>query len=98
MENSPELKALIRKNAHLFWYIKDSEKENLALPVVVEFFLNYAQKEDIKALFDIAGIDNVADVFFWQIKTWRGRSNYLPVFQNFFTLYFKKYVPKYSGQ
>ncbi len=38
MENSPEFKALIRKNAHLFWYSKDSEKEKLPLPVVVEFF------------------------------------------------------------
>jgi hypothetical protein len=35
MENSPELKALIRKYAHLFWYTKDSEKEQLPLPVVV---------------------------------------------------------------
>jgi hypothetical protein len=47
MENSPELKALIRKNAHLFWYSKDSEKENLPLPVVLEFFINYADKETI---------------------------------------------------
>jgi hypothetical protein len=26
MQNSPELKALIRKNAHLFWYIKGQRK------------------------------------------------------------------------
>jgi hypothetical protein len=40
MENSPELKALIRKNAHLFWYSKDSEKENLPLPVAGQTHLN----------------------------------------------------------
>jgi hypothetical protein len=97
MENSPELKALIRKNAHLFWYIKDSGKENLPLPVVVEFFLNYAQKEDVKSLFSIAGIENVAEIFFKQTSAWGHRSNYLPVVQNFFTLYFKKYVPQYPG-
>ena len=96
MENSPELKALIRKNAHLFWYSKDSEKENLPLPVVVEFFLNYANKENIKSLFDIAGIEKVAEIFFKQTNTWGDRSNYLPVMQNYFTLYFKKYVPQYS--
>lgn len=96
MENSSALKALIRKNAHLFWYIKDSEKENLPLSVVVEFFLNYAQKEDVKALFEIAGINNVADVFFKQINTWGHRSNYLPVMQNYFSLYFEKYASKYS--
>ena len=92
MENSPELKALIRKNAHLFWYSKDSEKENLPLPVVLEFFINYAGKEDIKALFDIVGIKNAAAVFFEQIKKWGNRSNYFPEFQNYFTLYFTRYA------
>jgi hypothetical protein len=63
MENSPELKALIRKNAHLFWYSKDSEKENLPLPVVLEFFINYADKETIKELFDVVGIKTAAAFF-----------------------------------
>ena len=62
MQNSPELKALIRKNSHLFWYTKDSEKENLPLPVVLEFFINYASREDIKELFRIVGIKNAAKV------------------------------------
>jgi len=92
MENSPELKALIRKNAHLFWYSKDAEKENLPLPVVLEFFINYADKEDIKALFNIVGIKQAAAVFFEQIKIWGKRSNYFPEFQNYFTLYFTRYA------
>ena len=92
MENSAELKALIRKNAHLFWYTKDSEKENLPLPVVLEFFINYADKEEIKSLFAIVGIKNAAKVFFEQIEKWGNRTNYFPEFQNYFTLYFKKYA------
>lgn len=93
MENSPELKALIRKNAHLFWYTKDSEKENLPLPVVLEFFINYAGKEDIKALFEIVGIKNAAKVFFEQInKSERVSNNFEPLAKNYFTLYFKKYA------
>lgn len=92
MENSPELKALIRKNAHLFWYSKDSEKENLPLPVVLEFFINYADKEEIKALFNIVGIKNAAAVFFEQVKTWDKRTNYFPELQNYFTLYFTRYA------
>ena len=93
MDNSPELKALIRKNAHLFWYIKDSEKENLSLPVVLEFFINYADKEDIKALFEIVGIKKAAEVFFEQInKSERAANNYEPVSRNYFSLYFKKYA------
>jgi hypothetical protein len=78
MQNSPELKALIRKNTDLFWYTKNSEKENLPLPVVLEFFLNYASKEGIKELFRIVGIINAANVFFEQVKNWGDRSNYFP--------------------
>jgi hypothetical protein len=93
MENSPELKALIRKNAHLFWYSKDSEKENLPLPVVLEFFINYADKEDIKELFRIVGIKNAAAVFFEQInKSERAANNYEAISRNYFSLYFKKYA------
>ena len=92
MENSPELKALIRDNAHLFWYTKDSEKEKLPLPVVLEFFLNYADKEAVKSLFKIVGLKNAADTFFKQIELMGDRSNYLPMTQNFFSLYFKKYA------
>ncbi len=92
MENSPELKALIRENAHLFWYSKDSEKENLPLPVVLEFFINYAGKETIKELFAIVGIKAAAAAFYEQLKTQKGRSNYIPELRNFFTLYFNKYA------
>ena len=84
MENSPELKALIRKNASLFWYSKDSEKENLPLAVVLEFFLNYADKEQIKKLFEVVGIENAAAEFFKQIDLMGERSNYIPQFQNYF--------------
>jgi hypothetical protein len=81
MENPPELKALIRKNAHLFWYIRDDKKEDLPLSVVLEFFINYADKEDIKELFRIVGIKNAAKVFFEQVnKSERVANNYFPEF------------------
>jgi hypothetical protein len=92
MENAPELKALIRKNAYLFWYSKDSEKENLPLSVVLEFFINYAQLEDIKELFKIVGIKNAAKVFFEEIgKSERAANNYDNLSRNFYTLLFTKY-------
>ena len=68
------------------------KKENLPLPVVLEFFINYADKEGIKALFAIVGIKNAAKVFFEQIETWCNRFNYFPEFQNYFILYFKRYA------
>ena len=93
MENSLELKVLIRKNDNIFWYSKDTEKENLPLPVVLEFFINYADKESIKELFKIVGIKTAADTFFEQINTSeRMANNYFPELRNFFTLYFKKYA------
>ena len=91
MENSPELKALIRKNASLFWYIKDSEKENLPLEVVLEFFLNYAREEDVKRLIELQGKQELATIFFNQINTSeRVANNYNALSRNFFSLYFAK--------
>ncbi len=93
MKHSKELTELIKKNAHLFWYSKESEKANLPIGMVLEFFINYASKEDTKALFDLMGIKNAASIFNKQIETWGNRSNYIPVFQNYFKLYFEKYAP-----
>ncbi len=62
MENSSELKALIRKNAHLFRYIK--ENENLPLEAVRKFFINYTGKDTIKELFNIVGVKTTAAIFF----------------------------------
>jgi hypothetical protein len=93
MENSAALKALIAKNAHLFWYTKPNEKENLPLPVVLEFFINYADKESLKKLFEIVGIKTAAKVFFEQIsKSERAANNYEEVSRNYFTLYFNRYA------
>ena len=92
MEHSQELTDLIKKNAHLFWYSKESEKANLPVGMLLEFFINYASKEDIKALFGVIGIKNAAAIFNNQIETWGNRSNYIPVFQNYFKLYFAKYA------
>jgi transcriptional regulatory protein LevR len=93
MENSPELKALIRKNAHLFWYTKDTEKENLPLPVVVEFFLNYADAVSVKELFQLQGIKKIKKVFEEQLtSSERVANNYNPLAKNFYTLYFAKYA------
>lgn len=65
---------------------KKVKKENLPLPVVLEFFLNYADKEQIQNLFGIVGIENAAAEFFKQIDLMGERSNYIPQFQNYFSL------------
>lgn len=91
--NSPELQALIRKNADLFWYTKESEKENLPLEVVLEFFLNYASLEDVLELFKIVGLDKAAEVFSKQLnRSERVANNFNKLSRNYFSLYFKKYA------
>jgi hypothetical protein len=93
VENPQELKDLIRKNAALFWYIKDEDKESLPLPVVVEFFLNYASLEDVKELFRIVGIKKVAEVYHTIISTSeRVANNILAINRNYFDLFFRKYA------
>lgn len=89
-ENSPELKAFIRENAVLFWWIKDDEKENISLPFLVEQILNYGDLKSIKKLFDLVGIKKVAEIFYEQTSPERIRINYFPRTKHYFNLYFRK--------
>lgn len=91
MENSPAIKQFIRQNKDLFWYIKESEKENLGPEVLVEFILNYGDKKAVKRLFSLLGIEKVAELFYQQIN--RDRVNYFEPVRNFFNLYFQRHVP-----
>jgi hypothetical protein len=63
----------------------------LPLPIVIEFF-NYATQEDVQSLFKIVGIQQVASIFKQQINEWGDGSNYVPVLQNYYELYFQKYA------
>jgi hypothetical protein len=88
--NSPEIKAFIRKNSSLFWYIPDDKKEDIDHEILVEFILNYGTMEDVKELFRIMGIGNAAKVFY--NATGRKKLNYYPEVYNYFDLFFKKYA------
>lgn len=88
--NSPEIKQFIRENASLFWWIKEDEKENISLNLLVEAILNYGNLEDIKRLFELIGIEKVADIFNRQTSGFR--TNYYPETLNYFKLFFKKYA------
>lgn len=52
---TPEVKAFIRKNAHLFWYIPDEKKENISDETLVEFILNYGTLDDVKEMKELLG-------------------------------------------
>ena len=93
MANSPELKKFIRDHPWLLWYIRDDVKEDLPHEVVVEFVLNYGDDKMCKRLFEILGVDHVAEIFYKQTEPWR-RSNYFERTQHFFTPYFEKHAPQ----
>ena len=92
--NSPEIKQFIRENAGLFWYIREDAKENISHETLVEFILNYGDEKSVKKLFDLLGIEKVAEIFYKQTHKEnllaKTRINYLKLVKNFFDLYFKK--------
>ena len=88
--NSPEMKAFIKENSALFWWVKEEEKENVDHKMVVETLLNYGDIGDVKKLFSLLGIEKVAAIFRRQIS--RPRNNYSERTKHFFSLYFQKHV------
>lgn len=91
--NSPEIKALIRKYSHLFWYIPEDKKEEIDHEILVEFILNYGDMDAVKDLFRTLGVKETARVFFNSVnKSSRRKQNYNELTLNFFSLYFSKNV------
>ena len=88
--NSPEIKEFIRENSSLFWYIKEDAKEDISLHFLIETILNYGDEESVSRLFNLVGIDKVAEIFYSQTN--RKRINYFPQVVNYFNLYFNKHA------
>ena len=84
------IKGFIKEYGYLFWWVRESEKENINLNALVESVLNYGDIPCIKKLFELVGIRKVAEIFYQDIK--KERMNYYPEVVNFFDLYFKKNV------
>jgi hypothetical protein len=88
--NSEALKQFIRQHSYLFWDIREDAKENLSLNAVVETILKYGHVSDIRKLFDLAGIQQVSEIFHEQIS--RRRVNYPQRTVHFFSNYFNKHA------
>jgi hypothetical protein len=82
------LQSFIKKRSYLFWYIKDLHQ--VSEEFVIEQVLNYGDFKDVKLLFKILEINNVANIFNKQIR--KKRCNYRPEIKNYFKLYFKQYA------
>jgi hypothetical protein len=90
MNNNTDLKQFIRDNSSLFWYIPDKDKENISHEVLIEFILNYGNEKSVKSLFELLGIEYVADIFYK--LTTKKRVNLYPPVINYFNLYFNRYA------
>jgi len=90
MENTTEIKEFIKENSSLFWHIPEDKKQNISHEVLVEYILNYGNQKSVKKLFELLGINQVADIFHKQ--TQRKRVNYYQRTIHFFNLYFNKYA------
>ncbi len=93
--NDPKIKTFIREHSNLFWYTPEDKKEEISPELLVETILNYGSLQDIRSLFEIIGINEVARIFFY--AEGRKKLNYFPEIYNFFSLYFNKYAQRGSG-
>lgn len=91
--NSPEIKAFIRENSHLFWYTPEDKKEEISLEFLVETILNYGDINALKKMLDLIGIKNTAKIFFNSINlSNRRKGNFHELTINYFTLFFKRHA------
>jgi hypothetical protein len=89
--NSPEIKAFIKENEHLFWYTPKDKKEDISQELLVETILNYGDLNEVKKLIQIIGKEQLGTIFF--NLQGRKKLNYYPEIYHFFSLVFKKYAP-----
>ena len=85
---------LVKDNRPLFWSQGDDQLQDLPESSIVETILNLGTLESVKKLFNILGLEKVAQIFQQQISA--PRHNYYPPVSHFFNLYFQRHVPKYS--
>jgi hypothetical protein len=88
------VKDYIRKHETMFWYTPEDKSEKVTDSLLVETILNYGTLDDIKALFEVMGLQQVAAIF--RQMTGRKKKNIYPELWNYFDLYFSKHVPASS--
>jgi len=88
-----ELINYIEARQALFWYSPAPKSETVSDELLVEHILNYGSMDDVRELFKVMNIKDVANIFFDSInKSERRRNNYHKIIINYFTLFFNKYA------
>jgi len=90
---SEKLKQYIRDRGVLFWYSPADKGETVSDELLVEHILNYGTMDDVRELFQVMGLQRVAEVFFRSVNmSERRKNNYTPVSLNYFNLLFNLYA------
>jgi hypothetical protein len=90
---SPEVKKFIDDHQYLFWYSPAPKSETVSDELLVEMVLNYGSMDELRNLFAVMGIKEVARIFFGSInKSERRKGNYHDLTLNYFTLLFSRYA------
>ena len=84
------IKAYIRERGDLFWYSPEDKGETVSDELLVEHILNYGTMEDVRELFNVMGLQRVAEVF--RGMTGRKALNFFPEIWNFFNLFFMRHA------
>ena len=87
------VKDFIRKHQVLFWYSPEDKAETVSDELLVETILNYGTMNSVTELFQLMGIENVANIFFNSInQSTRRKNNYHELALNYYTLLFSRYA------
>jgi len=90
---TPEVKKFIDDHQSLFWYSPAPKSETVSDELLVEMVLNYGSMDDLRGLFTVLGIKEVAKIFFESIgMSERRKGNYHELTLNYFTLLFNRYA------
>jgi len=89
------LTSIIEQQKHLFWWVPENKLTQLSVDAVVEAVLNNGNEKAVRHLFDILGVEKVAEFFYRQ--TSGKRTNYRPRTIHFFRNYFQRHAQRYSN-
>jgi hypothetical protein len=88
-----EISKFIENRQYLFWYSPPPKSKTVSDELLVEMVLNYGNMDDLRDLFSLMGIKDVAKIFFDSIgKSERRKGNYHELTINYFTLLFNRYA------
>ena len=92
-QRTQAVKDYIDKRQDLFWYTPAPKSERVSDDLLVETILNYGTMDDVRELFDVMDVKEVAQLFFAAItQSERRKNNYFELTANYFTLLFNRYA------